>query len=141
MSDITREEVEAKLDANESRIAIQIALLNAKLDALIANNNLRFAHLEQALRAMGNEIIGIRSSISGLRTTILVTAISSVIAIVFGVAGFNAVLLSNMVATFESGKNTEEMASEVRRQVEATAELLRQAQSERETKPVPQPPK
>lgn len=141
MSDITREEVEAKLDANESRIAIQIALLNAKLDALIANNNLRFAHLEQALRAMGNEIIGIRSSISGLRTTILVTAISSVIAIVFGVAGFNAVLLSNMVATFESGKNTAEMASEVRRQVEATAELLRQAQSERETKPVPQPPK
>jgi uncharacterized coiled-coil protein SlyX len=141
MSEITREEVEAKLDANESRIAIQIALLNAKLDALIANNNLRFTHLEQSLRAMGDEIIAIRSSISGLRTTILVTGISSVIAIVFGVAGFNAVVLSNMVASFESGKNTSEMVSEVRRQVEATAVLLRQAQNEREAKPAPPPSK
>lgn len=40
------------------------------------------------------------------RTTIIVTAVSAVLAIVGGVAAFNATVLSNMVASFESGKNT-----------------------------------
>lgn len=71
-----------------------------------------------------------RSAIEGLKTTVIVTAISAVLAIVLGVAAFNATVLSNMVATFEAGKNTSAAQSEVKRQTEQTAALLKKMQEE-----------
>jgi hypothetical protein len=47
-----------------------------------------------------------KTEAKSLRTTLLTTAIGSIIAIVGGIAAFNATVLSNMVASFESGKNT-----------------------------------
>jgi acetaldehyde dehydrogenase (acetylating) len=139
MSEITREEIDAKLATTEARRDAQIAsingkidTLNGKIDGLMTYNEVRFSQIEQWLATTN-------AAISSLKTTTVVTGISSVLAILFGLAGFNAVLLSNMVASFESGKNTSEMVSEVRRQVEATALLLRQAQSERDAH-VPPPP-
>lgn len=41
-----------------------------------------------------------------LKTVLITTAVGTVIAIVGGIAAFNATVLSNMVASFESGKNT-----------------------------------
>ncbi len=48
-------------------------------------------------------------------------ALTSVVAIILGVAGFNAALLSNMTTMFESGKGNAEMQYETCRQVEETA--------------------
>jgi ElaB/YqjD/DUF883 family membrane-anchored ribosome-binding protein len=41
-----------------------------------------------------------------LKTILVTTAIGTVIAIVGGIAAFNATVLSNMMSSFESGKNT-----------------------------------
>ncbi len=74
---------------------------------------------------------------TGLKTTIIVTAISAVLAIVFGVAAFNATVLSNMVASFESGKNTSAAQAEVKRQTEETAALLRRMREELDSRQKP----
>lgn len=48
----------------------------------------------------------IRRDIRQLKTTVIVTGISASLAILVGVAGFNATLLSGMIASFESGRNS-----------------------------------
>jgi hypothetical protein len=42
-----------------------------------------------------------------LRTTILVTAVTATIAIILGVASFNATLTNNMLAAFQFGKSVQ----------------------------------
>lgn len=73
--------------------------------------------------------------VKALRGTILLTAISTVLAIVLGVAAFNATVLSNMLASFESGKNAAAAQTEVKRQTEETAALLKRMQDELNSKP------
>ena len=77
------------------------------------------------------------SALTGLKTTIIVTAVSAVLAIVLGIAAFNATVLSNMVAAFESGKNTSAAQAEVKRQAEETAALLRRMGDELDARKKP----
>jgi high-affinity nickel permease len=70
----------------------------------------------------------------------VVTAITSVLAIVLGIAAINATLLSNMVASFESGRNLSAAQAEVKRQAEETATLLRQLQDRMPPAPSAPPP-
>jgi peptidoglycan hydrolase CwlO-like protein len=124
MPDITREEIDAKLEANEARRDAQIASINGKFDTIITrldSHSQRMDRLERTIEAT-------TGALSSLKSTIVLTGISSSIAIILGVAGFNAALLSNMGAMFESGKNTAEMQFETRRQVEETAALLKKLQ-------------
>lgn len=131
MTDIIREEMNAKLEANEARREAQVVAVDGKIDALaikleslaqlLSNQSLRMDRLEQSITALAD-------TVAGLKSTVIITGITSVIAIVLGMAGFNAALLSNMTATFESGKNTAEMQHETRRQVQETAALLKKMQ-------------
>lgn len=124
MSDMSREEIEAKLEANEARGAAQFAAMSGRFDAIYArldNHSERMDRLEHALNVL-------TSTVASLKSTMIITGISSVIAIVLGTAGFNAALLSNMSAMFDSGKNSAEMQYETRRQVEETAALLKKMQ-------------
>jgi len=66
-----------------------------------------------------------QSQIQNLKTTMIVTAISTATATVLGVAAFNAAILSNMVASFESGKDIATAQAEIRRQSEETATLIK----------------
>ncbi|QJD91850.1 hypothetical protein HH213_18195 [Duganella dendranthematis] len=79
-----------------------------------------------------------RTSIASLRTTIVVTGVSSVLAAVLGISAFNAALYSNMLAALSAGKEMAETQAEVRRIVAETAILLKRAQEEK--KPPKQPP-
>jgi hypothetical protein len=106
---MTREEVDAKLVANEARSGAQVAAILAKIDNLVA----RMEAVEQQMR----DII---VSMNSLKKTVIVTGISSVLAILFGMAGFNAALLNNMTASFQSGKETGQWQAELKRQAEAT---------------------
>jgi hypothetical protein len=124
MPDITREEIDAKLEANEARRDAQTTSINGKFDTIITrldSHAHRMDRLERTIEATN-------SALSSLKSTIILTGISSTIAIILGVAGFNAALLSNMGAMYESGKNTAEMQFETRRQVEETAALLKKLQ-------------
>ncbi|MGR2678694.1 hypothetical protein [Chromobacterium haemolyticum] len=84
----TREELDAKLELIETRLDSKVQRIEDKMDGFLAASK------------------ETQDSIKSLKTTIIVTALSTVLAIVLGVAAFNSTVLSNMVASFESGKNT-----------------------------------
>jgi len=96
MADMTREEVDAKIVANEARSDAQVAAILGKIDALIA----RMDAFEQEMRETTRGII---DQMNSLKKTIIITGITSVLAIIFGVASFNATLLNNMNAMYDSG--------------------------------------
>jgi hypothetical protein len=113
MADISREEIDAKLLREEALRNVQIVAVLGKLDVIVA----RLDALEQGLRDAV-------TSITNLKGTIIITGISSVIAIILGMAGFNAALLSNMNASFESGKQTGQWQSDIRKQAFETDQKL-----------------
>jgi len=132
MSAITREQFDAKIEAIEARMDARVELSNAKADAshakadatharldsfiaLQAERDRRFfdvqAERDKRLDALPGQITSLalemRAGFSSLRTTILVTAITATIAIVLGVASFNASLTSNMLAAFQLGESVQ----------------------------------
>lgn len=92
MTDITREELSARLELVESKADARLSRFEERID--------------QAIGEMRRDRTEIKAAIGNLKTTTIVTAISAVLAIVLGIAAFNATVLSNMVASFESGKTT-----------------------------------
>ena len=94
---------------------------NAKLEAIGTRMDARVASIERSVAdaiASANET---RGDIKNLKWTIIAAAIATVL----GIAAFNATVLPNMVASFESGKNTAAAQAEVKKQTEETAALLR----------------
>jgi hypothetical protein len=95
----------------------RVSLIIGKIDTMIATMDgrdlvtaQRFEHIE--------------SSVRGFKTTLIVTALASVIAIVGGIATFNATVLSNMVASFESGKNTATAITQATEQLKQTQKSI-----------------
>ncbi|MFY3646998.1 hypothetical protein ACOTET_22870 [Achromobacter xylosoxidans] len=95
---------------NRSMDYIPRAELNAKLEALEARLEGRVARIEDAVQRIAESTKEIRdenratqAKVSGLKAIIVTTAIGSVIAIVLGVAAFNATLTSNMLSAFLAG--------------------------------------
>lgn len=107
MSPVTRTEVNARLQTIEVRMDGRIAAIEHSIATLVSSNK------------------DTQDAIRNLKSTMLWTAGTSVIAIVLGVATFNASLLANMVASFESGRSTTAAQAEVRRQMDETARILR----------------
>lgn len=94
----------------------------------------RFDRIEAMLAEM-------RASIASLRTTIIVTGISSVFAATFGIAALNASMQSNIFDALSFGKEMSAMQAEVRQQTddnrrlaEATAALVKQLQEDNDKK-------
>jgi high-affinity nickel permease len=117
MSDISRAEIDARLEANEARRDAMFNLIMGKLDMLIERLDAQIKRIDKLEQAM-----------TSLKTTVIITGISSSLAIIFGVAGFNAMLLSNMTATFESGKDTATMQHETRRILLESDALIKKMQ-------------
>lgn len=132
-----RDFIDAKLEAVENRMDGRVASIESALAASSALMDERSRHFDARMARIEVTISEIRSAMTGLKTTIIVTAISAVLAIVFGVAAFNATVLSNMVASFESGKNTSAAQAEVKRQTEETAALLRRMREELDSRQKP----
>ncbi len=113
----------------------RVAEVVGRIDALIASqkglvDTMRAGQegMNQLYQAKFDSIDASQKStdagIKNLKTTFIVTAISSTIAIVLGIAAFNATVLSNMVASFESGKNTMQSINQVSNQLNDTAKRL-----------------
>lgn len=73
----------------------------------------------------------IRAEIRSLRSTIIVTAISSVLATVLGISATNAALYANMRATFETGKETAVFQAQVVKLAEETIALAKKMEAEK----------
>lgn len=104
MNDITRHELDAKLEAIEARMDGRVAAIEGKIDAFLAAQAVRDAAQAERNQGFDRAIGEIKSGISSMKTTVIVTAISAVLAIVFGIVTFNATLSSNMLAAFQAGK-------------------------------------
>ncbi|MES2346257.1 MAG: hypothetical protein V4641_01680 [Pseudomonadota bacterium] len=130
--------LEAMAAQFNDRLEAMAAQFNGKLDAMAAQLNGRLDAMAARLDGHGERIDALEHAVSSLKTTVIVTGISSVIAIVLGVATFNATLLSNMTATFQAGKDVATTQAEVQRQVEATAALLRRLEREHPPSSPPQ---
>ncbi|MDC8759184.1 hypothetical protein [Janthinobacterium fluminis] len=129
----SREEFDAKLEAIEARMDARIASIEAKVDYFMARIDEKFGWMDARMTNIETSLSEMKKSIAGMKTTIIVTAVSASLAIVLGVATFNATLLANMLASFESGKNTTLAQAEIRKQAEETAQLLKQMQRQLDT--------
>lgn len=88
--------------------------LDAKLETIEARMDARIGRIEESN-------VRIESSLSSLKTTMIVTAISSVLAI----AAINIGVIQTMFGAFESGKTTATAISEAANQLKQTQEDLR----------------
>ena len=77
-----------------------------------------------------DELKGSRGDMKSLKNTVITTGIGAVITIVLGVAAFNATLLSNMLASFESGKSTATAVVQATEQMKQTQEKLQVIQEQ-----------
>ncbi|HEU4374593.1 MAG TPA: hypothetical protein VFS02_13930 [Telluria sp.] len=119
--------LEATINALIRRIEQRFAEIDARfvqIDARFAQIDSRFAQIDSRFAQVDARMSNIEASVGGLRTMIIVTAIGAVI----GVAAFNATVLNNMLASFESGRNVSAAQAQIQRQAEETAALLRQIQ-------------
>lgn len=137
MSVISREEIDAKLETIEVRmdgrvasIDGKVASIDAKIDSFMGRLEEKFSRMDDRMTHIERDLSATRQDYKSVKTTIITTGVGAVLAIVFGVAAFNATVLSNMVASFESGKNTTAAQAEVKRQSEETANLLKQIQGQ-----------
>lgn len=108
MTDITREELDAKLEAIEARMDARVVTIGGKIDAFLAAQTERDKASEYRFQRIESDISEIKQSIGSsfgsMKNTLIVTAVSTVLAIVIGVAAFNATLTSNMLSAFQAGK-------------------------------------
>lgn len=107
--------------------------LDAKLEAMEARLEGRVVRIEDAVKGLVEANRETRAAIGSLKTTTVITAISAVIAIVFGVAAFNATLLGNMTGAQGAGQDVGAALERSRAQMEATQQLLEQIRQERQT--------
>lgn len=85
MDQITRTELDAKLETIEARMVG------------------RLARIEDAVKRISEDNAATRSSISGLKMTMNGTAMGAVLTIVLGIAAFNSSLAANMMSAFQLG--------------------------------------
>lgn len=124
MEPVSRPEIDAKLEAIEARMDARVASIEGKIDTMLAKMAGRDTLFDQKFAGVEESLKDTREAVGNLKTTTIVTAVGAVLTIVLGVAAFNATVLSNMVASFESGKNTSAAQAEVQQQVKETRQLL-----------------
>lgn len=123
MSDgVTHYELDAKIESLEARADARFSKLETSISNALDEIRRDNATLKTGFSA---EQLERRQDMKSLRTTIIGTAIGAVLTIVIGVAAFNATVLSNMVASFESGKNTASAIAEATNQMKQTQEQLK----------------
>lgn len=136
-----REEIDAKLLAVEARQDARVVSIESKIDNLISIMNERSKATDERMSRLEYLIVETGNYVRNLKSTVITTGIATGLATALGIAAFNATVLSNMVASFESGKNTAAAQAEVKRQSEETAALLRQIQKSMPSKAAPATPK
>lgn len=105
MNDITREEFNAKLETIEVKMDARVESVSSKIEAFMAVQAERDKRMESIVSQIATNNSEIKSGLGSMKAAMVLTAISTVIAIVFGVASFNATLTSNMFSAFQAGKS------------------------------------
>jgi hypothetical protein len=110
MNDITREELTAKLETIEVKMDARVESVSAKIESFLSAQAERDKRLDAVLSQIGVNQSETKNSLSSMKTAMVVTAVSTVLAIVFGIASFNSALTSNMMAAFQVGLSKSEQS-------------------------------
>lgn len=119
MNDITREELNAKLDNQQLKVDARLKEFEGKVSHGLTQMN-------HSLQLLDKDLAGVR----GLKGTIVLNSILSVIAIV----GIVIAVMAYGVANFDSGRDTSAALQEMKQQSAETRLLLEQIKAQ-------QPPK
>lgn len=109
-----RRELELREDASRREQAARDKAMDERFSGFLAAQAERDKRLDAEFKRIADTNAEIKAGISSMKTTSIITAITAAIAIVGGVAAFNATLTSNMLAAFQAGKGeatTERSAS------------------------------
>jgi len=119
--DMTREEMTARLELVEAKSDARLSRFEERIDQAIGEMRRDRAELKDDVRSLASEF---KSS----KFQIILAMIGTGVAIVLGIAAFNATVLSNMVASFESGKSTATAITQATEQIKQTQQQLQMVQ-------------
>ena len=119
--EMTREEMTARLELVEAKSDARLSRFEERIDQAIGEMRRDRAELKDDVRSLASEF---KSS----KFQIILAMIGTGVAIVLGIAAFNATVLSNMVASFESGKNTATAITQATEQIKQTQQQLQLVQ-------------
>lgn len=133
---MTREEMTAKLELVEAKADARLSRFEERMDQSISEMRRDTGRMESSIESFKStteaSIQGLKSSVeassASVKSTMITAAVGAVLAIVLGVAAFNATVLSNMVASFESGKSTAAAIAQASEQMKQTQEQLKAIQ-------------
>ena len=135
MSDISREELDAKLQTVEARMDTRVAEVVGRIDVVLSEiraDRERSANLEKSLSEFRAESKSaerdMRAQTASLKTTMIVTAIATVI----GLWGANIALSSLMQDSFSAGKEQGATLAVTAAEIKATQEKLKEHQEKLE---------
>ena len=121
MASPTREELDAKLQTIEAKMDGRVASIEGKIDSMLAKVDGANKVAELTYQHITADLAESRTHTRGLKSTVIGAAVGSVLAL----AALNATMLSNMLASFESGKNTATALVQVSEQLKQTQEQLK----------------
>jgi hypothetical protein len=118
MSELTREELDAKLDARDARADTRLGIFEGRIEQAINEMRRDSQRYDQDVRELKIEISSSKKSSVGL-------AIGSTLTILFGMAGINLAMFS----VFDSGRETAVLTESAAQSVKNASELLGKVQA------------
>lgn len=119
--EMTREEMTARLELVEARSDARLSRFEERIDQAIGEVRRDRAELKDDFRSLASEF---KSS----KFQIILAMIGTGVAVVFGISQLNGTILSNMVASFESGKTTATAITQATEQIKQTQQQLQEVQ-------------
>lgn len=120
---------EAFIEHNDD-MTVSKDLLDAKLETIETRMDGRIATIEATITATNQKIDILSADVKSSRATIITTIVGAAFATAFGIGAFNATLLSNMVASYDSGKNTAETIAKATAALDRQQEELKKIQQD-----------
>ncbi|DBA08797.1 hypothetical protein [Pseudomonas aeruginosa] len=142
MNDISREELDAKLDATNARVEARLSSFESSIRDTLAGVREDSAAVRAELGEMRGELKAINVDLSYLRSLKSSIWSAAGVTIASVIAGIGVVIgtLAYGVSTFDSGRETSALIQEAKQQASETRQLLEQIRTERLTPPDDQPP-
>jgi septal ring factor EnvC (AmiA/AmiB activator) len=120
MDPVTKDYIDSRDGAVESRISADVREIKVRLEAMDKVNQTNHQASQKTFLSLERRMGNLEHAMIAMKKTVALTGISATLSTVFGVAAFNAALLSNMQSAFESGRLVSASQSEVRRQIRET---------------------
>lgn len=124
---LTREELIARIEANEARSDARFVAFEKRVDDTLNGFRAEAGEIRAELRVIETKL----DSVKGIKGTIIGVGVTTALAVIFGIGAFNSALVSNMIASHSSGKDLGAALESARQQQVETASQLSEIRAER----------